>query len=66
MLANFFKQIPRETVITGIYASIAGAALIKAFPVLREWEVFASFPSKAYMEREVCFHVSQNIFLPSP
>ena len=54
MLANFLKKTPKEAVKTGIYLALAGYAGVSVFPVLREWEVFSMFPSKAYMEREVC------------
>ena len=54
MIAKFFKQIPFEAAKTGAYVALAGLVGIKAFPVLREWDVFTTFPSKAYMEREVC------------
>ena len=53
MIANFFKQLPRDAVRTGAYFALAGLVGVKVFPVLREWDVFAAFPSKAYMEREV-------------
>jgi hypothetical protein len=53
MIAKFLKQIPPEAAKTGAYLALAGLAGMKVFPVLREWEVFAAFPSKAYMEREV-------------
>jgi len=54
MLANIFKKTPKEAVKTGLYLALAGYATVSVFPVLREWEVFSMFPSKAYMEREVC------------
>jgi hypothetical protein len=54
MLANILKRTPKETVKTGLYLALAGYASLSVFPVLREWEVFSMFPSKAYMEREVC------------
>ena len=66
MIARFFKQIPPEAAKTGVYLALAGLAGMKVFPVLREWEVFAAFPSKAYMEREVCRKNVQNSFQFSP
>jgi hypothetical protein len=54
MIAKFFKQLPPEAAKTGIILAAAGIAGMQVFPVLREWDVFAAFPSKAYMEREVC------------
>jgi hypothetical protein len=54
MIANVLKKAPKEAVKTGMYVALAGFAGMQVFPVLREWEVFSMFPSKAYMEREVC------------
>jgi hypothetical protein len=54
MIANLFKQLPQEAVRAAAYVALAGLVGIKVFPVLREWDVFSAFPSKAYMEREVC------------
>lgn len=61
MFSNFAKQIPmelpkqlpRDFTKGGVVLALTGFFGIKVFPVLREWEVFSSFPSKAYMEREV-------------
>lgn len=53
MFAKFFKQVPPEAAKTGVYLALAGLVGVKVFPVLREWDVFAAFPSKAYMDREV-------------
>ena len=54
MIAQYFSKVPKEAVKVGMYATLAGIVGLKVFPVLRQWEVFASFPSDAYMEREVC------------
>jgi hypothetical protein len=54
MISRFFKQLPQDAVWTGAYFAVAGLVGVNVFPVLREWDVFAAFPSKAYMEREVC------------
>ncbi len=53
-MANLFNKVPKETVRAGVYVALAGLAGMQVFPVLRDWEVFASFPSKHYMEKEVC------------
>jgi hypothetical protein len=55
MLANFVKKIPTEVSKTGVYLTLSGLVALQVFPVLREWDVFTTFPSKAYMEREVCY-----------
>ena len=60
-ISHFTKQLPADAAKTGLYLAISGLVGIKAFPVLREWEVFSSFPSKAYMEREV--RVLSTLFL---
>ncbi len=54
MINRFIKQLPQDAVRTAAYCAVAGLIGVKVFPVLREWDVFAAFPSKAYMEREVC------------
>jgi hypothetical protein len=46
------RYLTRETAKTGLYLAGAGLAAYKVFPVLRQWDVFTSFPSDAYMERE--------------
>jgi hypothetical protein len=53
MIANLFKRLPQDAVRTGAYFGVAALVGMQVFPVLREWDVFAAFPSKAYMEREV-------------
>jgi len=67
MIANLFKSVPKETMRTGVYFALAGLGVVNVFPVLREWEVFSSFPSKAYMEKEVreCI-VSTYVFVFRP
>ena len=53
MIANLLKQIPRETMKTGAMLGLATLACVNVFPTLRQWDVFAMFPSDAYKEREV-------------
>ena len=53
MISKFVKQVPQEAFKVGAALAVAGLVGIKVFPVLREWDVFTTFPSKAYMEREV-------------
>lgn len=61
MIARFFKQLPAEAAKTGVVLAVAGIAGMQIFPVLREWDFFAAFPSKAYMEREVCLSITNNL-----
>ena len=56
MISNLFKRLPQDAVRTGAYFGLAALVGTQVFPVLREWDVFAAFPSKAYMEREVCIY----------
>jgi hypothetical protein len=54
MLANLLNKVPKETMRIGAYVAVAGFAGAQIFPVLRDWEVFSMFPSKHFIEREVC------------
>lgn len=38
---------------TGVIVGLAAIGAVNVFPVLRQWDVFAAFPSDAYREREV-------------
>lgn len=66
MIAGFFKQIPRETMKTGVFIGLATLGAIKVFPVLRQWDVFAMFPSDAYREREVQNYMFMYLGISSP
>lgn len=46
------RYMTRETAKVGMYLAGSGLIAYKVFPVLRQWDVFTTFPSDAYMARE--------------
>ncbi len=49
MISRFMT---REAAKAGMYLAASGYVAYKIFPVLRQWDVFTTFPSDAYRERE--------------